>query len=135
MTRKPPDSYSVGYGKPPVEHRFARGKSGNPKGRPKGRRLMSLDDISVTNMHGRTSRITKGEALLKQLVNSAVQGDAKSLRIIIPLLERTGWFEQAKVQGFFMPEPQITIELVGSRHKASNGGESNDGEDNGGGSQ
>lgn len=27
--------YAVGYGKPPTEHRFEKGKSGNPNGRPK----------------------------------------------------------------------------------------------------
>lgn len=28
--------YTVGYGKPPVEHRFKKGQSGNPNGRKKG---------------------------------------------------------------------------------------------------
>jgi hypothetical protein len=28
-------SYEIGYGKPPVAGRFVKGKSGNPRGRPK----------------------------------------------------------------------------------------------------
>ena len=33
---KLPTTYEVGYGKPPAEHRFKKGQSGNPGGRPKG---------------------------------------------------------------------------------------------------
>lgn len=34
-TKNTPNGYAVGYGKPPVHTRFAKGQSGNPGGRPK----------------------------------------------------------------------------------------------------
>lgn len=33
---KLPAPYKVGYGRPPAEHRFRKGTSGNPRGRPRG---------------------------------------------------------------------------------------------------
>ena len=35
---KPGRELAVGYGKPPVEHRFRKGQSGNPNGRPRRRK-------------------------------------------------------------------------------------------------
>lgn len=39
MVRK--TKYTIGYGKPPRHSRFKPGRSGNPKGRPKGARSFS----------------------------------------------------------------------------------------------
>src|SRR5262245_11040533 len=62
--------YDVGYGKPPVQSRFKRGQSGNPKGRPKGARNFSTDvkatlkaPVKVTR-DGRPRKVSTQEAAL-----------------------------------------------------------------------
>ncbi len=41
--------YDVGYGKPPKEHRFKMGQSGNPAGAPSKRKRPKIDVAAVLN--------------------------------------------------------------------------------------
>jgi hypothetical protein len=89
---------AVGYCRPPRNTQFQPGCSGNPKGRPKGSRsaLAIFQDIirqkiTVTE-NGRTRRIPVVEAMLRRLLNDALRGDEKALKLCLPLIERYGEF-------------------------------------------
>jgi hypothetical protein len=92
MPKKDDDSaYEIGFGKPPEHSRFRKGLSGNPKGRPKGRRNLatvlerSLQEKVVINENGVRRTVTKLEAAVKQLVNKAAAGDLAALRQLTAL--------------------------------------------------
>jgi len=78
----------VGYGNPPKETRFKQGKSGNPKGRPKGSKNFAIvlqDELKakiVVTEGGKRKKISKREAIAKQLVNKAAAGDPKAMPIL-----------------------------------------------------
>jgi hypothetical protein len=82
-------NYHVGYAKPPHKTRFKKGQSGNPAGRVKGSKnvskllLQALDEPVVVNENGERKRITKGEAMIKQLVNKGASGDARSIQLLL----------------------------------------------------
>jgi Family of unknown function (DUF5681) len=80
------ETYQVGYAKPPRSGRFAKGRSGNPAGRPKGSRNLatifnkiSRERVRVKTETG-TKFITKLEAALTQLTNKAASGDLRAIR-------------------------------------------------------
>ncbi len=89
-----PIDYDVGYGRPPKATQFAPGKSGNPRGRPKGRRSIGaiLQDIlrqkiAVTE-NGKTRRIPTLEVMFRRLVNDAMRRDPTALKLLLPLIDR-----------------------------------------------
>ena len=100
-------SASSNYRKPPVEHRFKKGISGNPKGRPPKKKpvppgfgalgtadrlgAMALDEAGrpVTVREGdKVSEIPAMQALLRTMFTAATQGDAKAGRQLLEVIAR-----------------------------------------------
>jgi hypothetical protein len=85
------NQYEVGYRKPPKVTRFKKGRSGNPKGRPKQSRNLvvwideELDKVVVVQENGKKAQLTKREVLAKQIVNGALSGNAKSTSMLISM--------------------------------------------------
>jgi Family of unknown function (DUF5681) len=82
--------YEVGYRKPPKHTRFQKGRSGNPRGRPRGSKgWITLVREAVTakvevRENGRPLRtITKLEAAVTQVVNRAATGDLRALALLL----------------------------------------------------
>ena len=88
MPRDNKRDYKVGRGKPPLQTRFKPGQSGNPKGRPKGRRglfaLLRAELQTLINVteDGQTKRMTKEQAIAKRLVNALLKGDSKAFALL-----------------------------------------------------
>lgn len=85
------DDYEVGYGKPPRHTQFKKGRSGNPKGRPKGSqnfatqvRQVLNDPVDVNDKTGRR-RVSTQMAGLLRLRERALKGDAKALDRMLQL--------------------------------------------------
>lgn len=81
--------YEVGFGKPPQASRFKKGRSGNPKGRPKGVRNVETIYREVLAMKVRTSvggqlqTITALKAVIMKQMHKALAGDARTMEAII----------------------------------------------------
>ncbi|WP_395651636.1 DUF5681 domain-containing protein [Brevundimonas sp.] len=85
------NEYEVGYCRPPVATQFKSGKSGNPKGRPRGSHNLQtiLSDelqsrVSVV-INGRPVKPTKAELAVRQQVDKAAKGDLRSFSALMKL--------------------------------------------------
>lgn len=94
--------YEVGYARPPADHRFVKGQSGNRAGRPKGSRSISsviaagLSQRVTVTLNGKRRSITKLEAAVTQLANKAAAGDRHAAKLIIDLLHQAEYRDEAR---------------------------------------
>lgn len=85
--------YKIGYGKPPKEHQFKKGKSGNPKGRkPRVKNAstllqLELDKPVVVRDGDQERKITKREAFIISLVNDAIVNKPRARTELLKLLD------------------------------------------------
>jgi len=92
MPRDQRRDYEVGYGKPPRETRFVKGRSGNPRGRPRGAKSFNTllsdklnEPVTVAENGGRR-KISKREAIVTQLVNRSAAADFRAIKILLDIV-------------------------------------------------
>jgi uncharacterized protein DUF5681 len=86
---------TVGYRRPPIEHQFKPGQSGNPSGRPKGARNFTSDlreelaELVSIKDGGGSFQVTRQRAIVKAVVNAALEGDQRAATTVF------GWSSRA----------------------------------------
>jgi hypothetical protein len=82
----------LGYGRPPRSTRFQKGRSGNPRGRPRGSRSeipydSVLGQMVTVREDGRERRVTAAEAFLLQLTQKGLAGDGSAASASMAAIE------------------------------------------------
>ncbi|WP_288458624.1 DUF5681 domain-containing protein [uncultured Sphingomonas sp.] len=115
------DTYEVGYKKPPRETRFQKGRSGNPKGRPKGARGVDAvlkeimnEKIAVKTAGGR-QKMRRKVAMLHRAVDLALAGNTRMMELVLRRLDNAETREFAEVIRSDASTPSATAAVIPSR--------------------
>src|SRR5665213_2730176 len=125
---------TVGYKRPPRGSRFNKGRSGNSKGRPKGRPNFAEITRDLFNAKTKirvgeqTLYMPTGEAIIRKLMVDATRGNHRSLMALLDIIEMTGRTnevsdEERERRTLKLPKPKSRDEfdLIASRPAPRNG--------------
>jgi len=68
--------------------KFTPGRSGNPKGRPRGSRNLAAQILAEVNETASEQQISKLSATIKGMVDKAVAGDQRATQMVIDRVEK-----------------------------------------------
>jgi hypothetical protein len=89
------ESDEVGYGKPPKPTRFQKGKSGNPRGRPRqapsfrSDLATELQETLAITENGKRLTLTKQQAIFKMLTTAALK-DVRAASVLLDIARKCG---------------------------------------------
>lgn len=111
----------VGYCRPPKQHQFKPGQSGNPKGRPKGaptlQEIMAREAAKLIKIKqgDQVISIPKLEALARRVFAKALEGDLAAARMVLQLTAEPDTPENAgssSTEVFALPKPEAIERML-----------------------
>ena len=122
--------YEIGFGKPPSEHWFKPGQSGNPAGRPRKPPASPPKEGGLTSIEASILRVMRGtvkvksgersrwiastDALAEQLLAQALGGDMRATRLLLNL-NRDAEAREAQIAAQMNREASVELTLLLSK--------------------
>jgi len=99
-SRPAPNHYEIGYGRPPKQHQFKAGQSGNPKGRPKGKPNVKKEleqfylELVSLNDGKRIRKVTRVMAVHLKQWEMAIKGNPRAAQAVTAAAKGLGLFDE-----------------------------------------